>query len=207
MQRRRVMLAGKRPRLPKEYQEVAFIRNHGTELLEIPLPTFSGTTIHYKVKYKLLSTVGQRIIIQVPECQLGFAISSYITLINYSSGAGRIKYPITSFDECDIDAWQSGNNLFLRVNGNSVSGQTTNLIFTQPYSLVCFGSKRVSNFGAIGEYEYVKAYMSTDESIPLCDLIPCYRKSDNEPGMYDLLGNAFYTNTGSGAFEVGPDVI
>lgn len=37
-------------------------------------------------------------------------------------------------------------------------------------------------------------------------LKPCYRKSDNEPGMYDVINNVFYTNVGSGSFGVGPDV-
>lgn len=37
-------------------------------------------------------------------------------------------------------------------------------------------------------------------------LIPCYRKSDNEPGMYDIVNDVFYTNAGTGSFAVGPDV-
>lgn len=38
------------------------------------------------------------------------------------------------------------------------------------------------------------------------DFIPCYRKADNEPGMYDLASNTFYTNAGAGEFVVGADV-
>jgi len=33
---------------------------------------------------------------------------------------------------------------------------------------------------------------------------PCYRKSDNKPGMYDLTNGVFYTNAGSGEFIYGP---
>ena len=36
--------------------------------------------------------------------------------------------------------------------------------------------------------------------------IPCYRKSDSEPGMYDLVSKMFFTNAGTGEFLVGPDV-
>ena len=32
------------------------------------------------------------------------------------------------------------------------------------------------------------------------DLIPCYRKSDGEAGMYDSVTNTFFTNAGTGAF-------
>ena len=36
--------------------------------------------------------------------------------------------------------------------------------------------------------------------------VPCYRKSDNKPGMYDILTSTFLTNAGSGEFSVGQDV-
>lgn len=38
------------------------------------------------------------------------------------------------------------------------------------------------------------------------DFIPCYRKSDSEPGMYDTVSGTFFTNQGTGTFIVGNDV-
>lgn len=38
------------------------------------------------------------------------------------------------------------------------------------------------------------------------NLVPCYRKSDGEIGMYDLVNGVFYTNSGSGTFIKGDDV-
>lgn len=37
-------------------------------------------------------------------------------------------------------------------------------------------------------------------------LIPCYRKSDNVIGMYDLINRVFYTNQGTGTFLKGPNI-
>lgn len=37
-------------------------------------------------------------------------------------------------------------------------------------------------------------------------LVPCYRKSDNKPGMYDKVNDVFYTNEGTGEFEVGVNI-
>lgn len=37
-------------------------------------------------------------------------------------------------------------------------------------------------------------------------LVPCYRKIDNKPGMYDVINQVFYTNQGTGEFEVGGNV-
>ena len=42
----------------------------------------------------------------------------------------------------------------------------------------------------------------------MSNLLPCYRKSDNKPGIYDIINNRFYVNSApSGDFTVGPDVI
>jgi hypothetical protein len=38
------------------------------------------------------------------------------------------------------------------------------------------------------------------------NFIPCYRKSDNVIGMYDVINDAFYTNSGTGTFIKGPNI-
>lgn len=38
------------------------------------------------------------------------------------------------------------------------------------------------------------------------DFVPCYRKSDFEPGMYDFVTKAFFTNAGTDSIIVGPDI-
>ena len=38
------------------------------------------------------------------------------------------------------------------------------------------------------------------------NLVPCYKKSDGTIGMYDIIGNTFYTNNGSGTFLKGGDI-
>lgn len=45
-----------------------------------------------------------------------------------------------------------------------------------------------------------------DDSTFLCHVYPCYRKSDNVAGMYDIVRDVFLTNVGTGTFLVGPDV-
>ena len=51
---------------------------------------------------------------------------------------------------------------------------------------------------------YFKYYDKNDTLI--CDLIPCYRKSDGVIGMYDIVRKQFLTNKGSGSFTKGADV-
>lgn len=61
----------------------------------------------------------------------------------------------------------------------------------------------------------VKTYSSKmiKNGVAVQNLIPCVRKSDSKPGMYDLCGSIcpltnspFYINAGTGEFIVGPDV-
>ena len=61
----------------------------------------------------------------------------------------------------------------------------------------------VLNKGSMKIY-YTKMYDSTNQLAR--DFIPCYRKSDNKPGMYDLVTDTFFTNAGTGEFTVGNNV-
>jgi len=45
-----------------------------------------------------------------------------------------------------------------------------------------------------------------NDGVLIRDFIPCYRKSDDKPGYYDIVNNTFYTNAGTGEFVLGPNV-
>ena len=38
------------------------------------------------------------------------------------------------------------------------------------------------------------------------EFVPCYRKSDNEIGLFDIVNGVFYTNDGDGTFLKGNNV-
>lgn len=69
-----------------------------------------------------------------------------------------------------------------------------------------------SNF-ANARIKHARFFKTTTGQLVM-DLVPCYRKTDNVIGMYDLCGNicpltdtAFFINSGSGAFTKGNDVV
>ena len=45
-----------------------------------------------------------------------------------------------------------------------------------------------------------------DDDILVRNFVPCYRVSDNKPGLYDLVNDEFLTNSGTGEFTLGPEV-
>lgn len=71
-------------------------------------------------------------------------------------------------------------------------------LFAQNYN----GSPRWGGTRKLGKFKY---YDKND--ILICDLVPCYRKSDGEIGMYDNVRRIFLTNVGTGKFTKGADVL
>ena len=69
--------------------------------------------------------------------------------------------------------------------------------------------RRNANSEDLKYYSYNKLYYFRmyQNSTLVRDFIPCYRNSDNEAGLYDLINNVFYTNQGTGKFIKGPSII
>ena len=67
---------------------------------------------------------------------------------------------------------------------------------------------RLNNDTSASLFSKVKMYYLkiSDGGELLGHFIPCYRKFDNKPGMYDTVSKTFYTNAGTGEFLVGPNV-
>ena len=94
--------------------------------------------------------------------------------------------------------WVDGVNAFNFTDASAISSTKHILLFGK-YS----GNNAVSG-GADGKCSYFKVLSNGNL---LCDLVPCYRKSDGEIGMYDLVSKTFLTNAGTGTFTKGADVI
>ena len=73
-----------------------------------------------------------------------------------------------------------------------------------PYSALMFG--RNSNGNISASAQKIKECKMTQGEKLVRDFIPCYRKADNEAGLYDLVNGKFYTNKGTGEFILGGEV-
>ena len=68
------------------------------------------------------------------------------------------------------------------------------------YPMYIFGTN--STTITLGSLKVYRCKFYSDRNITR-DFIPCYRKSDMEPGMYEIINGQFYTNAGTGRFNVG----
>jgi len=85
--------------------------------------------------------------------------------------------------------------------------ESSNIIEDQNSLFGVFGQRNTNgsfSFGYLGKVSSIKVLK--DDNL-LANYVPCYRKSDNKPGMYDLVSDTFYINEGTGDFLVGPDVL
>jgi hypothetical protein len=98
-----------------------------------------------------------------------------------------------------------GNYYNTYLNGNLIITISVENIFDNRQNLYLFANNlagNVSNFSQAKLYS-CKIY---NNSILVRDFIPCYRKADNKPGLYDVINDVFYTNAGTGEFNVGGNV-
>lgn len=148
---------------------------------------------------------------------------------NYNTNSGRFVlglsdskvfgYSRESSLSADTNCWSSaysGQQLFtieitydyinkiktLKVNGE-INTATQNCRIASETTPVYIMNNARKSTPFIGKLFYLKLFME-DELV--FDLVPCYRKSDNKPGLYDAVNDVFYTNEGTGEFTVGEDV-
>lgn len=201
--------------LPSEYQEVEYIANtittqtngsyidlgftfneSATSIINF-IPTSSGGAYVFgaaensgKLRYMITDNSAQSVL-------YGYNGSSYkaLSFANYN-GEKHIKY---TAKEGLLKCEDLINNTSAQQTEQKSFVMTNNLyLFAQNYN----GSARVANIATkIKSFSY---YDKTDTLI--CDLVPCYRKSDGVIGMYDIVRRIFLTNVGSGSFTKGADV-
>ena len=100
-------------------------------------------------------------------------------------------------------------DIYLNKNEYSFDGVSTpvgrSISFTSQFPLHLLGWDRSGNNILSGSGRICKCQIS-ESGVLIHDLYPCYRKSDNKPGMYDIVMGQFLTNANpSGTdFTVGP---
>ena len=108
---------------------------------------------------------------------------------------------------------ESGRLISQIEGGEELYNNTINIpTLTTPVNVCLFGvptNAEATSFkyGGKGRNRLKFAEITQGQSV-VARLIPCYRKSDNVAGMYDVVCNVFYTDSGVAGygFEAGPDV-
>ena len=201
-------------RIPSEYQEVDYIKNQlssATSGSYINLGFSFDTACTFYINF-VPSTSSASYIFGAAEnsgklrCMITDQTAN--TLLYGSSGSayisvGTAKYNAEKSLKCEMKKGLIKITDLLKDGSAQGTSQgaytmTSNLfLFAQNYN----GAGRMANATQLKSFSY---YDKNDTLI--CDLVPCYRKSDGVIGMYDIVRKTFLTNAGAMAFTKGADV-
>lgn len=188
------------PRLSGEYQEVEYIGSSSTQYIDSAFKPNQDTKVEMSITN---SSVGA-----------------------YWYGTWNVNYNVGAFAFCNDNshlylayANQNAGGEYSQIDSSSHTiGQDKNFVYLDGnllhsfnyeqfeglYSLSLFGQNRSGSVQCGGPFQLERAKIYDDGTL-VRDFIPCYRLSDNIIGLYDIVGNQFYTNQGTGTFLKGND--
>lgn len=203
--------------LPSEYQQVEYIKGTGTQWLDTGYVATNGMKAEYEVMYDSdIQTINGGYIVgshntSSPYSRNGGYYNNSVTVKGWELGYGNY-YPKSSAtinynQKYKVEFSTFSGNGYLILDGvrlvynteiNGMASNTHVMLFTNAMTNREGGSK------TIAKVYYVKILDAYDNLIR--SYVPCYRKSDQVIGMYDLVTKTFLVNQGTGTFEKGQDV-
>lgn len=190
--------------LPDIYQEVEYLESTGTQYIDTGVVL---TNLHaVEIDYQLTSTqqTNRRGLYGILSTNAASRFGSLFSPTNYQLEHG---YGLTN------TYWQQG----LPDTNRHLLKQDKNITYMDGVAIHTFNEATFTTTGnaLLGNFNYTnyipalaKYYESKwwNDGVLIRDFIPCYRKSDDKPGYYDIVNNTFYTNAGTGEFVLGPNV-
>lgn len=187
--------------VPSAYQQVAYIVSTGAQYIDTGLYVTPYTAVTMDMQ---CTTVNTQTRLFSTEYGTGVRFGAYIsgsrywsyiynntgTYTNTGAGANTYRHIIT------LD----GYNQNFQVD-YSIQSTFTRPSATSTNTLCLLAVSTSGENGLVGKLYGCQVY---DNNILIRDYKPCYRKSDNKPGVYDVVTHTFLTNAGTGAdFTVG----
>ena len=190
--------------LPDGYTQVEYIQGTGTQYIDTGINT-NTTTSRYETKISpslvsgTIGIFGTRNDVRAGQSSMNVFIIDGAFRLDWLNGAHTsFVRNISSDTEYTISITRG---LATINNVDYTSGETTSIDSTYTFYVGSFNNAgSVFSNGFSGKIYYSKLY---NNNILVFDGVPCYRNSDNEIGMYDLVSNTFFTNAGSGTFTAG----
>lgn len=192
--------------LPNEYQEVEYLESSGKQYIDSGVPSQVDLTIKAEI-----ASLDNDIYMTALGCNNGLNFGFNKGYFSIACNNTITELKVNLEEKYVSNAKQTANNRELIVDGykvvDSKASKSNNIYLfgLNDNDNMYMGLGKTSNTpaplkGRIGKVEF---YISEELKR---NFIPCYRKSDNVIGMYDLVEEKFYTNQGNGEFSKGRDI-
>ena len=191
--------------LPSEYQEIAYIESTGTQWIDTGVFPTNNTKLETKVE----ATQNKIYSIPFGASDTGHYSGNFNMYFFLRGGKARFDFS-DNINAYSLDTLSIKEKYVIVKDGqlNYINGATKQFKGKSPIALFArhrnYTTSSVVEDFFVGKMYYVKIW---ENNKLIRELIPCYRMSDNKPGMYDVVGRQFYTNSGTGVdFTLGPEV-
>ena len=215
--------------LPDEYQLVEYIQSSGTEYID----TNSRVIANTRFTCTWGSVFNNGSFVAASNENKGYGQGNPSGSSPNIAGGGRLQNGVVTFWFSGSNYSTSLNaslSTSIYTDIITTSENTLNFNMRDIISGTVFINNTITNFtnypinnmflfrDSSGQYPFYSAKKiydvkfetrasSSEEFIVVKHLIPCYRKSDHVCGFYDIIGNEFYTNKGTGTLIAGSDLI
>lgn len=214
--RRRVLLGNRKKEegLPDVYQRVTVIQNYkvgGTPYINTGIIPNKNMRIVVKgITSQNVTSAGFIFGSRASSSKEKFWFLTWRTEYRYGlfSKANSFITTTSAEEEFDCD-FNFSENHSVKVNNVVVeAGTVSDDTYTHPIYIFAVNNngKPDSTQSMSFRLRSFKIYNHYNDANPSMDLIPCYRKSDDEVGMYDTVSKTFFTNAGTATFLKGADV-
>lgn len=201
-------------RLPAEYQEVEYLGNTGTQYI---VTDYVPSADNVEVDLKYMFTASQRSDSMLFGSSTGYTTAKTYQCEKYNEGNWYIAVGRSNYRDVLGEYGGSRNAIhfihadadILKIDDGSTAPSTFRSGDNQlPMALFAWTTKADGTVAYINKGVRIYAITFKENGVLTADYVPCYRKADDKPGMYDLVTGTFFTNQGTGAdFIVGGDVI
>lgn len=185
--------------VPNSYMVVDYIGMNGTQWLETTIPFSQNIEAHMIVSCDNVGGTHQ-VIARKNGSYNQYQFSFYTYGYSASPGGSYDKTNIGFTNGVVYDVLYNTDGNKVLVNGIEYHTAGTNTgSGTEPLVLGIRGSGICMFHGRY--YSVVLRDKSTNEIV--CALVPCYRRTDGVPGMYDTVNKLFLENKGTGSLSYG----
>lgn len=180
-------------RLPKEFQQVEYIQSTGTQYIDTGYKVKANTDI--EITFNNASNVRE---------PFGVVNNNNIAFVNTVSYFRLFGTTGLTVGDTGLGVYRTRGVKVYKDNVLMMTcvGTPQDLLDRNLY-LFARNTQNGITYGNAAIYRF-KIF---ENDVLIYDYVPCYRKLDNEIGLYDTVNDVFYINAGTGTFTKGSDVI
>ena len=184
-----------RAQLPSEYQQVEYVRSDGNQWIDA------------QVVYNEGDTAGQVVDVQFLDTSMRWCGANWYLQYGFDPNY------VDTHDRVTLSQQFNNKNLKTYVNGTLMSDETFDR--TIPANIGTGVFRLGDSNGAWYETSYDSCHPSSQILYSLKiykngalvrDFVPCYKKSNEEVGLYDLVSTSFFANEGTTPLQKGDKV-